>query len=98
MTYPQEFELLNITSGKSYDNTKVGWSLQHRYKGSIDDVIKNIYEFYLSKGWIIYETYPLDSGGITQILTKSQNESCLIVADYDSQQPDHVIIITTFTK
>lgn len=94
LKFPDEFVLVDSSSGTLPKGIIQGWAAKFRYKGNPSDVDIAISSFLIEKGWSIIEKSKLDSGGYS-ILIMMENGTGIIAIDKDPNKTSQSLIIVT---
>lgn len=82
LKFPNEFTLVDSSTGTFPEATTQGWAAKLRYQGKPSDATKLISSFMKDKGWIIVEHNKLDSGGVLLVVQREQGNG-IITVDVD---------------
>lgn len=94
LKFPEDFVLVDSTSGTLPESTTEGWSAKLRYQGKPSDAVELASAFFEEKGWTIFQKTRLDSGGFSLILQREQG-SGIVVIDSDPNDASATLIIAT---
>ena len=94
LKFPNEFTLVDSSSGTLPESTTYGWSAKFRYQGKPSEALKIISSFLEDKGWTIVENNNLESGGFS-LLIQREHGNGIIVIDTDSRNASQTLIIAT---
>jgi hypothetical protein len=70
LRFPQEFTLLETTSGMAYNSQSAGWAAKLRFTGTPDNAADSLSSFFIDNGWQVIERIQLDSDGILLFLER----------------------------
>jgi hypothetical protein len=93
---PQEFILADVASGTLPEGSTKGWSAKYRYQGKPLVAEKQISAFFENKGWVIVESYKLDSGGFSLIIQRNLGNGIIVIDTDPSNSLQTLIIATLF--
>jgi hypothetical protein len=94
LRYPEGFILVDITSGMLPEDTTKGWGAKLRFRGDPKTAADLLSAFYVSKGWKILERHDLDSGGVTILIARNNQENQGdIVFDSDPDDSDYTRVL-----
>lgn len=95
LTYPQNFIVVDASSGSSPVEAASGWSTKMRYSGAPQNAAADLEKFLQSNGWTVKESNLLDSGGMVSVLAKGSSGNGIVIIDPDPSNPAASIIIST---
>lgn len=98
LKFPEDFTLLDSTSGILPESTTTGWSAKLKYQGKPSDAVKLASAFLEEKGWTIFQKTQLDSGGFSLILEREQGGGIVIIDADPNDVSASLIIATLFPK
>jgi hypothetical protein len=96
LKFPNEFVLVDSSSGKLPENTVQGWAAKFRYKGKPSEAEKVMSPFLKERGWTIVESHRLDSGGYSLLIQLEQGSGIIIIDDDPNTMSESLIIATIF--
>ena len=95
LLYPDQFAVVDTSSGESPERNTTGWATKLRYSGDINGAADLLSSFFVDKGWQVVERTNLDMGGILIILQKNNTSNGILVFDRDSHDTDYINVVTT---
>jgi hypothetical protein len=93
LKFPNEFTLVDSSSGTLPEATTQGWAAKFRYQGKPSEATKSISSFMKEKGWTVAEN-KLDSGGNLLLIQREQG-SGIIVIDFDPNDASKSLVVAT---
>lgn len=94
LRYPEEFVLVESTSGTLPEGASKGWGTKLRYNGKPSEAANALSKFLEENKWNIVEKSGLDSGGFLILIQRDQG-SGIIIVDFDPNDPSQSLIIAT---
>jgi hypothetical protein len=94
LRFPNDFVLVDSSSGKLPEGMATGWALKLRYEGKPADATNAITSFLKDQRWTIVERNKLDSGGFSLLIQREQGNG-IVVIDVDPKNALHSLIIAT---
>ena len=97
LIFPQEFYLVDSSSGTLPEGSKDGWSMKLRYDASSSEAEEIVIAFLEDNGWSIINNTPLDSIGYS-ILIRQDQESGIVIIDSNPKDASKSLILATIFK
>jgi hypothetical protein len=98
LKFPEEFVLVDSTTGQMPESTTTGWSAKLRYQGKPSDAVELASAFFKEKGWTILQKIQMDSGGFTLILQREQGSGIIVIETDPNNNSETLIVATLFPK
>jgi hypothetical protein len=94
--YPDQFTLVQVSSGIVPDGGTKGWAAKLRYNGTQKDAAELLSSFFTANGWDIAERNELASGSYTLLLEKNNKQNTgIVVIDPDPTNHDTTRVVAT---
>ena len=78
LIYPDEFTLIETSSGTLVDGADIGWGAVLEYTGSIEDAIDLMESHLTSHGWTIISRDEVDNNGILVVDDDNENGQSIV--------------------
>lgn len=95
LRYPEQFSVVEVSSGTLPDSASTGWAVKLRYAGDLKSAANILSSFFAEKGWQIVERTELDSGGVLLVIERGDKSTGIVIMDTDASNPDYTNIIAT---
>lgn len=95
LRYPEQFSVVEVSSGTLPYSTLVGWAVKLRYAGDLKSAALILSSFFTQKGWQIVESTDLDSGGVLLMIERGDKSTGIVIMDIDASNPAYTIILAT---
>jgi hypothetical protein len=95
LLYPNQFTLIDTSSGTFSETAKTGWAAKLRFSGDINTAADLLSAFFVDKGWQVIERTNVDMGGILIILQKNTTSNGIVILDRDSHDAQYTNVVTT---
>lgn len=94
LKFPNDFLLVDSSSGTLPEGTAIGWAAKFRYYGSPMEASQAIVLFLSEHEWTVVEDVKLDAEGIS-LLVQRQDGSGVIVLGTDPNDPSQTLIVAS---
>jgi hypothetical protein len=92
LRYPEEFDLVDASSGSLPGSSALGWGAKLRYEGDLEAAASALSSFYEDNGWEVAEQSFLDTGGVVMVITREAG-SGILVMDADGDDPAYTNVV-----
>lgn len=92
---PDDFVLLDSTSGTLPENTTKSWSAKLKYQGKPFDALNVMTEALQEKGWVVIQSNRLDSGRALLLLQRGGSQASVVI-DTDPNDSSVSLVIATY--
>jgi hypothetical protein len=94
LKFPDDFLLVDFTSGTMPENSITGWSIKLRYQGKPSSAVEMLSTFFEDSSWTIVENDELDFGGFLLLIQREQGNG-VIVIEIDPDNSLQTLVIAT---
>lgn len=96
LRYPEEFNLVETSSGSLDPGAPKGWAAKLRFEGDVKRAADLLSSFFTENGWQVSERTDLDSGGILIMIERNAgaNQGILVI-DLDLTDPAYTNVLAT---
>lgn len=95
LRYPEQFAVVEISSGSLPDSASIGWGTKLRYAGDPKTAASILLSFFADHSWQIVEHTDLDTGGVLLVIKRDNGGSGIVIIDSDVGDPNNTIIVAT---